>query len=192
MKKEWVLTQPTLDALLAWLSPDRDEAGMKYEAIRTRLVTIFNSRGCAEAEDLADETINRVAARLADVAEGYQGDPALYFYGVAKRVRQEYEKRKFRPAPVAPPACVHEGVEQEYACLEECMRALDPGQRRLVVAYYQGEKRAKINNRRRMARELGINQNALRIRAYRIRAALQRCVESCLERHGAARNVSAP
>lgn len=191
MNKQWVLSQTALDSLLLWLSPDKDEAGAKYEAIRTRLIRIFASRGCAEAEDLADETINRVTARLGDVADGYQGDPALYFYAVAKKVRQEYDKRKFRPAP-APPPPAREEVEREHACLEECMGALPPGQSRLVLAYYQGDKRAKINNRRRLAQELGIELNALRIRAHRIRASLQRCVEACLAAVEGARNVSAP
>ena len=189
MNKKWVLTQAAFDTLLAWLSPDRDEAGAKYEAIRARLIRIFISRGCDEAEDLADETINRVVARLGDVAGGYEGDPAFYFYGVAKKVRQEYDKRKFRPAPEPQPA--HEDVEQEYACLEECMRALPAEQGRLVLEYYQGDKRAKVINRRRLAQELDIALNALRIRAHRIRAALQRCVEACLARAEAARNVSA-
>jgi len=193
MNKKWVLTQTALDTLLTWLSPDRDEAGVKYEAIRARLVTIFNSRGCAEPEDLADETINRVIARLADVAEGYRGDPALYFYGVAKKVRQEYDKRKFRPAPTPPPPAAQEDVEELSACLEECMQALPPEQRHLVFQYYQGDKRVKINNRRRLAQELGIALNALRIRACRIRASLQQCVEACLAGGDeAARNVSAP
>ena len=183
MNKKWVLTQTALDALLAWLSPDRDEAAAKYEAIRARLIRVFVSRGCAEAEDLADETINRVTSRLGDVVGAYRGDPALYFYGVAKKVRQEHDKRKLRPAPPPPPPA-REEIELEHACLEECVRALPPEQRRLVIEYYQGDKRSKINNRRRLARELGIALNALRIRAHRIRAALQLCVEACLERAG--------
>jgi DNA-directed RNA polymerase specialized sigma24 family protein len=85
-----------------------------------------------------------------------------------------------------------EGVEQEHACLEECMLALPAEQRRLVLEYYQGDKGVKIKRRRRLARELNIALNALRIRAYRIRATLQLCVEACIARAEAARNVSAP
>lgn len=181
MNKEWTLNQAALDSLLAWLDPDRDKAGVKYEAIRTRLIKLFTCRGCHEAEDLADETINRVASKLGDVAEGYQGDPALFFYGVAKKVRQEYERKKFKPAlPPAPDNS--DDVEQEYECLETCMRALPADQRRIVLEYYREDKRAKIDNRKRLAQELGIAINALRIRAHRIRSALQECVEECLGR----------
>ena len=171
--------------MLAWLDPDRDKAGAKYETIRTRLIKIFMCRGCHEAEDLADETINRVTSKLGELASSYQGDPALFFYGVAKKVRHEYEKRKFRrvpPAPMSQPA----DAEQRYECLDTCIRALTRDQLRLILQYYRDDKRAKINNRKRLAGELGIAINALRIRAHRIKSALQQCVDECMRRQASA------
>ena len=67
MNKNWLLTKEAFDALLGWLDPNREVAGQKYEVIRRRLITIFSCRGCAEAEDLADETINRVASKLSAI-----------------------------------------------------------------------------------------------------------------------------
>ena len=67
MKKEWVITQEAFDGLLAWLDPDRDRAAHKYETVRTRLIKIFSCRGCGVADDLADETINRVTAKLSEI-----------------------------------------------------------------------------------------------------------------------------
>lgn len=193
MNKTWTLTQTALDSLLTWLDPDRETAGAKYEAIRTRLIKIFTCRGCAEAEDLADETINRVISRLAEVADSYEGDPALFFYGVAKRVQQEYERTKFKPAAPLPAATAAaaeapppDEVEREYECLEKCMQAIPQNQRELVLQYYQEDKRAKINNRRQLAQQLGIAVNALRIRACRIRAGLHQCVEACLSQKSSA------
>ncbi len=184
MNKDWTLTQETLDRLLLWLDPDRDRAGAKYEQIRSRLIKLFTCRGCPEAEDLADETINRVTSKLYQVADDYQGDPALFFYAVAKKIFQEYGRR--RRAVVQPPPPAAEGVEQEFACLEECMRGLPAEQRDLVLQYYREDKRAKIDNRRRLAERLGIAINALRIRAHRIRATLQQCVENCLSQKASA------
>ena len=60
MKTGWVLTQEDFDRLLRWLDANLEAAGKEYEAIRQRLIKIFARRGCSEAEDLADETINRV------------------------------------------------------------------------------------------------------------------------------------
>lgn len=192
MKKEWEITQDVFDKLLHWLDTDRDRAGSKYEKIRVRLIKIFTCRGCCEADDLADETINRVTAKLGEMAENYSGDPALYFYGVAQKVHLEYLRKKpliQEPSESGseaggqtawPPEAADE-VEHEYACLEQCMDHLPPETRRLVLEYYQEEKRAKIDHRKKLADQLGIAVNALRIRAHRIRLQLQQCVNSCLD-----------
>ncbi len=180
MNKKWAITQEAFDGLLAWLDPDRDRAAQKYETVRTRLIKIFSCRGCGEADDLADETINRVTAKLHEIVDTYVGDPALYFYGVANKVYLEYLRR--RPRVESPPLRESSAdIETEYACLERCMDQLPPENRRLVLEYYQEEKRAKINRRRKLAEELGIAVNALRIRAHRIRQQLQQCVQVCVE-----------
>src|SRR5262245_4973774 len=69
MRKDWELTKEDFDRFLTWLHPDREQAGQKYEEIRRRLVIIFNARRCPEAEDLADETINRVIRRAQKMAD---------------------------------------------------------------------------------------------------------------------------
>ena len=85
--------------MLEWLNPDRDQAVKKYEKIRCRLIEILAGRGCHEAEDLSDEVIDRVVAKIDDVTKNYEGDPAYYFYGVAKKVLLEYWKPKPLPDP---------------------------------------------------------------------------------------------
>jgi DNA-directed RNA polymerase specialized sigma24 family protein len=180
MKKDWTLTQESFDALLSWLDPDREQAGLKYEEIRRRLLKLFTCRGCYEAEDLADETINRVSGRLKEIEDTFVGDPARYFYGVANKVHLEFQRRKQVPVP-PPPVTDVADIEQEYDCLERCMQRLTPENRALVLQYYQEEKKAKIDHRRRLAEQLGIALNALRIRAHRIRASLQECVQSCVQ-----------
>ena len=179
MNKDWVLTQEAFDALLAWLGPQREQAGRRYEEIRLRLIKIFACRGCSESEDLADETINRVSRKLREIESDYSGDPARYFYGVANKVHLEYLRK--RPAPPNAPRFEDtEEIEREYECLERCIQKLTPDNRQLVLEYYQEEKRAKIDHRRRMAEQLGIALNALRIRAHRLRLSLQECVQTCV------------
>jgi DNA-directed RNA polymerase specialized sigma24 family protein len=192
MKKGWVLTQDAFNALLDWLDTDRDRAGSKYEAIRLRLIKIFTCRGCSEAEELTDETINRVAARVAEVAADYQGDPAHYFYGVSHKVHLEYlrktpaqqidpETDAVASSSTAPTLSLADDIESEFQCLERCLDHLPTENRNLVVQYYQQEKQAKIEHRKLLATEFGIAVNALRIRAHRIRLTLQRCVQDCLQ-----------
>lgn len=191
MKKQWELTQDAFETLLNWLDSDRDQAGRKYEEIRLRLIKIFTCRRCLEAEDLADETINRVSLKAGDLAETYEGNPALYFYGVAQKVQLEYA-RKLHPIGTEPDlnrlagnahqssTHVPPDPETDHRCLDECLEKLPPENRRLVLEYYQHEKQGKIDHRKRLADELGIAANALRIRAHRIRRALQECLQDCL------------
>lgn len=184
MKKEWVLTQEAFDALLDWLDPNRDIAAQKYETVRSRLIKIFACRGCLDAEDLADETINRVTSKLPEIQATYTGEPARYFYGVANKIHLEYTRRK--PVPRLPePKTDCEQAELEYACLDRCVAKLPPENRELVLSYYQEEKHAKIEHRKHLAKKLGIAANALRIRAHRIRTALEECVKECLEKTAA-------
>ena len=181
MNKDWHLSQDAFDALLDWLDSDREQAGIKYEEIRARLVKIFTGRCCVEAEDLADETINRVTSRLNSIKEEFTGDRTRYFFGVANKVYLEYMRRKSpQPPPVSPPDSKQ--VELEYRCLEYCIDSLSEENRNLLLKYYGAEGRSKVEQRRKLAEELGIAPNALRIRAYRIRQSLQDCVEKCLER----------
>jgi DNA-directed RNA polymerase specialized sigma24 family protein len=182
MNKTWVLTQEAFDALLDWLGPERERAGQKYEQIRTRLIKIFTCRGCCEAEELADETINRVIKRLSEIEVDFKGDQARYFYGVANKVHLEYLRRR-HVVPTVLPAVDSARVEEEFKCLEECLDRLTVENRELVLQYYQSERKAKIDQRKKLATKLGIAPNALRIRAYRIRGTLQQCLENCLERY---------
>ena len=167
--------------MLSWLDTDRERAGKRYEKIRRRLIEIFASRGCQEAEDLADETINRVARKSLEVAEGYVGDPAYYFYAVAKKILLETWKVKPRAEAPPPPAPItEEERERELACLEQCLGHLPGKDRDLFVEYYGEGLRLKIDQRRGLAERLGIAPNALRIRIHRIRLTLKRCLEDCL------------
>lgn len=172
--------QEHFNQLLDWLDADREKAGYKYESIRKRLIKIFVCRGSHIPEELADNTINRVARKLPEIRSGYVGDPACYFSGVASNIfRESLRKGKFPVIEPPRPAPPDEETEKDYVLLETCMEKLSGFDRDLVVAYYQQDKHEKIDNRKKMAERLGMNMNALRIRACRIRAALQECVEQC-------------
>jgi DNA-directed RNA polymerase specialized sigma24 family protein len=179
-KKAWTLDQDAFDRMLAWLDSDRNQAGRRYESIRLRLIKIFACRGCKEPEDLADETINRVARKIHEISEDYAGDPAHYFYGVAIKVHLEYVRVK--PAATPPPQVeIDTDLERQHECLDRCLRTLPPQSRDLVLGYYREERQAKIDHRKELAAQFGIAVNALRIRAHRIRTSLQDCVTKCLD-----------
>ncbi|HKV41061.1 MAG TPA: hypothetical protein VJX67_17775 [Blastocatellia bacterium] len=193
MKRGWALTQEEFDALLAWLEPDRDRAGEKYEDVRRKLIKIFACRACPIAEELADETINRVASKVALIAPDYSGEPLRYFLGVAKLVHLEHvdhiSKVSLAPLldnqPSALPNPLAAMMEDErtiqYRCLDKCMEYLSLEDRKLALEYHEGQKQARINNRKKMAASLGVTAGTLRLRAHRIRAKLEQCTAKCLE-----------
>lgn len=168
--------------MLTWLDADPGRAGEKYEAIRRRLITIFLNRQCDEAEDLADETINRVAKKVSLLKESYRGDPARYFYGVAKKVLMEYRRKHSRPMPSPPPVASRGELEPYLECLDECLEKLEPASRGLILRYYQEQNQSKISSHKEMGALLGLKAGALRARTHRIRVKLEKCVLECLER----------
>ena len=178
------LTPDAFEKLLRWLDPDRDKAGVKYEKIRLRLIRIFSARGSYTSEDLADQTINVVVTKIDWLLENYQGDPALYFYGVAKKIYLESQKPK--TPPELPPQPDISKIEQECSCLEHCVeQELTQPERELVFRYHEKDKGEKIRLRKEIASELGISINALRIRRYHLHERLRPCIEQCLQ-HGLA------
>ena len=184
MKEKMELTQELFEQLLDWLDQDRDHAGQKYEEIRRRLIKIFVCRGCIVPEDLADQTINRVATKLPEIIGGYVGNPALYFYGVANKIFLEYLRKMPAPPPLVP-CPEEEESDQRHGCLERCVEQLSAENRHLILIYYGDEGRRKIDARRGLADKLGIGANALWIRAHRIREALRKCMGECLQRRRA-------
>jgi len=184
-RKYHVLSQEDFDRLLTWLDEDRERAGLAYEQIRRRLTTIFAARACPVPEELADETIDRVARRVADIAAGYEGEKAKYFFGVANNVHHEYLKR---PAPAETEReWINDDTadkERAAACLERCLGTLPGDGRVMILRYYSEDKQAKIDLHKRMVAEFGVSINTLRLRVLRMKEKLQPCLERCLANEG--------
>lgn len=177
------MDQESFDRLLRWLGPDREASEKKYLDIRFRLIRILARWGCYEAEDLADEAFDRVAKKLPEIEKNYVGEPALYFYGVARKVFHEWLRR---PKPVLPPSPDPDPgdlLELYDNCLTTCLDDLSQSDRKLILDYFKEEGRAKIDAHNAMAKELGININALRTRAHRIKKTLKECVFKCIRRN---------
>lgn len=181
MTKDLELTQEQFDRLLDWLDEDRDRAAARYTLIQLRLVRFFASRGRADAEDLADKTINIVACKKVAELADYVGDKSPYFHGVAKNVIRQHLRQLPDESltdstiqPIAPPEPEPELIE---TFLEECMENLDPDEKSLALRYQEGDKQEKIRLRKVLARDIGITLNALRIKMYRLHARIEKCIQ---------------
>jgi DNA-directed RNA polymerase specialized sigma24 family protein len=201
-KKEWIITQEAFDRLLAELHPDSERAGEQYEKIRQKLVKLFQWRGCAIAEECADETLNRAAQKICEGTTLWADDPYSYFHGVALNVLREYWRspeqtaetleemapsriRSADPEELLLRETEHLEKERLLECLDQCLQKLPPESVHLITRYHQGEEALDKVRRKELAGALGIPLNALRIRAYRIRVEIEKCVENCLKRGSA-------
>jgi len=175
-----LVTQEQFDLLLGWLAADRDSAGRKYETIRSGLVRIFVSKGFSDAEDLADETINRVMVRLPQVRANYSGEPACYFHGVARNIIRESSRRK-EVASGMVEGRVDPKPERSEAqdCLGHCLNRLPDSKRDLILDYYLYDGHRKVEHHKEMASQLKISEAAIRSRAFQIRMNLENCMRQC-------------
>ncbi|HEY6802445.1 MAG TPA: sigma-70 family RNA polymerase sigma factor [Pyrinomonadaceae bacterium] len=137
---------------------------------------MFKARRCIFAEDLADATIERVARKLTDTNFQFAGDPAFYFYGVAKKIYLEHKR-----APTVDycgqdfylPSNSHDDLlEERLRQLDQALNTISKTDRELILRYYDCQTN-NIKQRRALANELGIPPNALRLRVFRIRKELK-------------------
>ena len=180
MSDDWKIDAEDFERLLTLLAQDRDAAAERYVTIQRGLVKMFAGRRCHEAEDLADETMFRVARKTRTLRK-YTGDFAFYIYRVARFIHLEWLRRS-RRAPPDPPPAPPAPDEIALSCQDECLAALPADDRELVVGYHQRRGREKIENRRELARKSGLSANALRIKVFKLRALLRDCIEECVAR----------
>lgn len=172
------LNAAIFERLLHWLGPDSHSAGRKYESIRTRLIAMFRARQCVFAEDLADDTFERVAQRLASITSQFTGDPARYFYGVAKKIYLEYVRQlkttKLRTTRFEQATFNDPNSEHTFELLEKALNMIPNSDRELILTYYAWNGKRKIEHRRAIAKQLGIELNTLRLRVFRIRREIKK------------------
>lgn len=179
IKKE--VTQERFAAFLAWLSPEAERAGEEYERLRFRLITFFSHRNCRFADELADETINRVTLKIG--VETIENKLA-YAYAVARNVFLESLRAEktfvvldeISIAAESPPA------EPDFTdeCLEKCLGELSAENRTLILDYFSEAKRAKIDLHKKISAGLETTQTALRMRIVRIKQKLRICMQECM------------
>ena len=187
-RNDWALTEESFNRLLTLLDPyDRERAGRMYAELREALEKLFEWRGASRPEELADETLNRVARRV-DAGEPVR-DVHYYCLGVArlillesfkKRVREEQSLGEFSRMQGETGGAAGES-SAVGGCLGRCLNRLTPENRELVIGYYEGEGATLAANRRRLSEQMGLPPGTLRMRVLRLRQELEECVARCIK-----------
>ena len=199
LKKDWQPSETAFRQLLTWLDEGTDSAGEKYLEIRRRLELYFDRKNCLSPGELADETLNRVARKLDEIGAITGVTPLHYCYIVAKFVFLESLRdgrhletsapgsadppRSGTFAPLSPAETrASEDREKLASCLDDCLKKLSATDREMILEYYRGQLRDKIERRSGLATRLGLSPNALTIKACRVRQKLEACVRAGLEK----------
>ena len=178
MKKE--ITQESFSRFLDWLSADSERAGEEYERLRFRLCRFFSLRHCNFADDLADETINRVILKIS--TEEIENKLA-YCLGVAKNVyRESLRKERTHLDIDEVTIAVNTPERRSFSseCLDKCLERLSSESRDLLLDYFSETKHKKIELHQRISQSLKMTQTALRMRVMRGKKKLQSCVHECM------------
>lgn len=145
------------------------------------MIRVYVSRGFSNAKWMADEAFDRVMKRVPEIASTYEGDPAKYFYGVARNImHEELRKKEIATDEVPEPPVQLYSHDDLYDCLMECMDFLSFEKQELILKYHLYHGKAKIDHHRQMAAELSITEGALRTRIHHLRVGLEKCILQCL------------
>ncbi len=188
MRTKTEITQEDLTRLLGWFSPDAEEAGRKYEEIRQGLIRYFSFRGCLDPETLADETINRVAVKIATVEFDGKVKKITYFYSFAANIYLEdlTQRKKIAAKSKQIAAKFEKKVQSDRTnnpgsvCLEKCLAKHPPQERQILLKYYSYGKNEKVAMRKNMADEQEISLEYLHTKISRLRKTVGICLKKCL------------
>lgn len=182
MNSPRAITALTFDKLLARLGPDRELAGEEYESLRRRLVKYFDLKGINLPEAAADEALDRMAIRI-EAGEEIR-DLVHYAYGVAhwiflEKLRAEQRERKAYD-DLAQRHIPDNNQRMPYLeALEICLKKLCADDRDLICSYYTDEVSFEAARQRtELAKKKGLSPNSLRLRMFRLRQVLERCIDA--------------
>lgn len=175
------ITSTEFDRFLAVLDDQRERAGEIYERLRSSLTVYFIGKKFVNAEDLADEVIDRVIRRVNDDAKIY--DIAAYCRKVAWYVAieewrtpsQVKETSQFLSA-LSRGISHHDEVRLDL--LQEGLDRLTPESRSLFLEYYQWSYKG---HRAELARQRSMSMPALHTQVFRIKQSLRAYINTALD-----------
>jgi DNA-directed RNA polymerase specialized sigma24 family protein len=184
------------DKLLRFFDSDPVIAAEKLINCRKKLVLRFAAERCSDAEDLADETLERVLEVLNRGEKQITTTIEAYISGFATHVLQEYWRRRtlkevsvddLSPA-IEPRTISLEELELAFSqeedlwnCLKRCLDELPQTDREILLRYYDTELGQKLKHvREQMMHSLRLTSSQLRKRTFTLRATLEACIKDCL------------
>ena len=181
-------TPEQFQLFLLWLHPEMDQAAEKHETIRAGLYRFFAQRNYHDCDHLVDVTIGRVIAKIETIhlhsnvtQSGYIRGYAQHVYLEALRHNKEEQldpvndQNKFSQPELLDPLT----PEQDLSCHQQCLAKLKPEDIELLRKYYAPNRDRRESSRQKMAEEIGVTIDNLRVKVMRRREKLKTCVAGC-------------
>src|ERR1044071_7171283 len=159
LKSDWQLDAPAFHQLLTYLDEGTSSEGQRYLQMRERLVAYFDRKNCLNPDELADQTLNRVARRLQEEGQIQSETAAKYCYTVARYIFHEHFRRsekedlasselwrRANSVKITAPPRDDPNREGQLQCLESCVSKLDIPSQQIISQYYIGNATEKIAN----------------------------------------------
>lgn len=170
---------------LSWLNPNPQTAADVYNDFQRRLTLYFLGRGCGMwAEDLASRTLDRTAQKFRSGGMIEDREPGKYIFQVAGFILLEHLKKpRTTPLEQDTLVTVHPAEEEtEIHCCKRCLAELSESDRNLLQDYYQGRKKGEPKRiRGDVAADLRLRPGALRIKVFRLKQNLLKCMAQCAQ-----------
>ena len=180
MSMSWTLTANGFDRLLRALDDDRERAAIEYARLHERLNGLLRWWGAENCDALADATLDRVVLTLEQGRTIPRGSFGAYVKGVARMIFYESMRAERRQRAGKYLALVTAQTSDPAAPLldrlDEELARLPEEDRDLVLRYYGDGRKDEV--RKELARDYGMTNSNLRVRAHRVRQRLEaRCAE---------------
>ena len=183
----WMSMSKDEEALIEFLRrlrPDSPSTEQAYQTTRLKLEFFFRWKRCHDPQDLADETIRRLVAKLKDQSINVNAidSPSGYLYTFAKNVYREYVRQSIKDQKLAKGLLAEwpQFVGEQEDCRVECLKELAPQDAELMIAYY-----ADPEERDKLLDAGHFNLSSLRVRIHRIKMKLKACYKECLKKPNA-------
>ena len=118
------------------------------------------------------------------------GSPILCSWRRLRNQSLSISIRRGSDPPAVEPQFEDIEYEQRQRCFDSCLGELPIKNRKIILVYYEGVRRTKIERRKKLAEQLQISLDALRIRTHRIRKGLRGMYSRCLQQPEPMRNIT--
>ena len=176
------LNSKSYSLLLETFSSDEKVAAFAYAKLRDSLIRFFQIKGDDAPDEAADETLDRVAAKLSEAV--LIEDLTKYSFGVARLVflenlrKAQKQKKAFEDFRLSNALQKNDEETDDFAPFRKCFESLPDAEKNILQTYFDDLPFDEINeNRLKLTDKLGVSLNNLRLKIFRLRRRLEDCVQ---------------